>query len=178
MGILTTKQGKTHAKRKIILPVVTAMLALTLTACGNATATTTDGFTSAAEGLGLQTQDITEDVNTELSSYSDSATVSNVESCVVAYDDSESYEVYFYDFSSEDDATSFYNGAETAINSVVESGSSHSGSSVSVGNKNSIKQTVDGTYYAVTRVDDTAVVSVTDEANKDGVDKLFDAIGY
>lgn len=131
------------------------------------TPVTEEEFSTAMENKGLEIYDATSQVQQDY-----------FNSCLIAYNDE--LQVEYYSLTSESYAEQFYSSVVTSLRE--ESAGTLEGLSnnkmVAFGNYATFTQTNDGTYYYISRVDNTVVCVGVDEELKSDVEQLINIIKY
>lgn len=155
---------KRFLKKKIMLPVLTLVCSICLTACGSDwTPVTAEDFSSKMEADGYAITDATDQ-------FEDGA----VESVTLAV--GEEYQIEFYVLPSAEQASAAF--AQNKENFEDEKGNASASKSVSMGNHGYCYQTTNGQFYFASVVDNTMIYCVAPKEYKDEIKEYAESLGY
>lgn len=153
-------------KKLFLLPALFASVMLLFTGCGNKTAATNETFQNTLTEMGYQVQDIKE----QYSQYE------HITSAYLAVDDTNSYQIEFYETVDEESAKGMFN---TNKSNFEESDSiAKVNTSVSAGNHSKYILMANGEYVVISRIANTMIFAHTSEEYKDEVSEVLDSLGY
>lgn len=150
-------------KRKILLIFSLFSILLTLTGCGDKTATSTSDFTSTMEGKDFTVQDATDQFEKDV-----------VEEVTIALN--ENYQIEFYNTPDESKAISAFNHNKGTFESASSSGKVET--NVSIGNHSKYTLKSGGQYMVISRIDDTFIYLNVDEKYESEIDDILDDLDY
>ena len=151
--------------KRIICAVLVLVLALSLVACSPREVISAEEFVSRMEGAGHTVEDFT----SLLGGDDSGATAAFIADCGA-------FETEFFVFETEAQAQAIYNQIQREFENMRGNVSSHT--EVNVSNYSRFRQTSDGMFKVVSRVENTMVVVVTDSDNQSDVDAVLDLLGY
>lgn len=167
MGKALTKERNIAGMRKICVVSLMILLLLSLASCGKPkTALSSDEFQSQMNEAGYEVIDARDQFSDE----------DPVESVLLAIYENGSYQIEFYVFPTESDATQTFDNIKSRFES--GKGSSSSYSSVTLSNYSKYTLTTNGEYSVISRIANTLIYVVTTDANKDAVNDTLKALGY
>jgi len=150
--------------KRIALVVLIAIIALALVACGGPREVlSVEEFTSRMEAEGFSVEDLTHVWQDPF-----------VETFLLV--ETGDFEMQFFVFESEADARASFSHIKGLFEDARGSSSSHT--ETNIANFNRFRQTTDGRFEAITRVEDTLVVAQTSAENRADVNAVFDLLGY
>ena len=147
-------------KKRWLLLISMALFALMLTACGSREAQTIEGFTEIMEQAGFYVEHGSDEML----------------SVAWAIDAEERFQIAFYVFESEFEANRAFDEIRSNFNSITTGAVSRS--AVNGSNHNIYRLISRGTIFRASRIENTLVFVMTDEAYGDYVDNGLDLIGY
>ncbi|WP_440895503.1 hypothetical protein ACS127_13200 [Amphibacillus sp. Q70] len=150
--------------KKKLYGIVLVLSVLLLSACsGSKTALSAEEFQAQMEEAGYEIHDAF-----------DQFPEGSVESVLLAANDD--YQIEFYVVLTVEQAQSAFNENKDSFES--EKGNVSTDSSVSLSNYSVYKQTTNGQYYVVSRVENTFIYVVTPDENKQAVNDVLETLGY
>ena len=152
-------------KRISLMVLVITLGAILLTGCFSKIGITAEDFKTTMEGMGYTIVDAT-------SQFSSSA----VNKVYLAVDEGQDYQIEFFELGNVNDAVSSYNTNVSKMENAK--GNISSSSSISGTNFDKKTQTSNGTYWVVSRIDNTFVYVEVDEEYKTAVKSVLEQIGY
>ncbi len=156
---------------KRLRKVVSAMMVMGLifaTGCGeDKVAIDAAAFISVMESAGVEVSDQTETI----------AEVSSATSVQVAYVE-EQYQIEYYEFGEETDASYLYSVFVEQLESAAETASGVAKTNVSTDNHAKYTISMDGKYIAVSRIGNTIIYATAMSDYKDTVKELLEQMGY
>ena len=152
-------------KKKIIFGIICLFTILTLTGCGDKTATTPETFIAAAKNNYY----ITKDITNQYTSYD------YIDQVIIAKSP-KGYQIEFYVLSDANYATSMFNANKNTFESFKSNASSSS--SVSMGNYSKYSLTSNGYYMYISRIDNTIIYVKEKSNHKDDIKDFIKELGY
>ena len=149
--------------KKIVALIMLFVLILCTGCASRKTAITTDEFETIVEEAGLDVDDTTELYSSPL-----------VKKSLGAYNKSFTIELLIAP--NDKDAQRIFTQTKEAAESNKSSASTTTSSAS--GNKAKFKLTSDGTYYLLSKIENTVIYVETDADNKKEVDKIVKELGY
>jgi len=153
-------------KRIIALVTLIIVTVIALTGCSPLEVLSADEFTSRMEAQGY----IVEDISEIASAVFDDAVGT------VLIVQTETFGLEFLVFETEANARVAFNNVQRAFEDGRGLASSHSSSSAA--NFSRFRQTTEGRFEIVTRVENTLLISQTSSDNRNDVEAVFDLLGY
>ena len=155
-------------KRKILLLIGIALTSLFIvTGCGNKKSITAEEFESKLKEKNF----IINDVKT--TQFSD---VPEISKGLVAIDETYNYQIEFYEFTSEENAISFYERNKLIFENAK--GSSSAYTNVDLNNYQKYTLITDGKYKVLTRINNTLIFINANEEYKDAIKKILKELNY
>ena len=156
------KTGKLLAV--LLAAVMLVSVAVLFSSCGKErTATTAENFTNTLQNDGFTVQDVT--AETQGSEITDN---------IIVAKNSDELQIEAYFFKNSSDAVASFNQNK----SNAESDGSGTESSVSLGNYMRYKKTANDKVYLFSLIDNTMLYCVTDSANAEKAEQIFETLGY
>jgi len=151
--------------KRIVLAAFIVIAVLMLAACGGPREVlSAEEFTSRMGAEGYTVEDFTHYVADDLF----------IETFLSV--DTGAFEVEFYVFESEEDAMMLFHHVRGIFEDAK--GSTRSHTEVNIANFNRFRQTTDGRFEALTRVENTLVIVQSSSENRGDVNAIFDLLGY
>ncbi len=146
--------------------VLSFLVLFTVTGCGNKTAISAEDFKTKLEDKGYSIQDASNQFNDD----------TQVQKVYLAIDSDSKYQIEFYEFDNEENATEFFNlnkhnFENTKTVTVYEASSS-------VGNHSKYTLISNNKYKVVSRIGNTAIYLDVDDSYKEDVKKLLKELDY
>jgi len=150
-------------KRIIALATLMVVAVIVLTGCSPLEVISANEFTSRMEARGYIVEDVTDVFGGNI-----------IETMHIV--ETEAFFVEFIVFETEPNARVAFNNVQRGFEDGRGSASSHSSSSAA--NFNRFRQTTEGRFEIVTRVENTLLVAQTSSDNRSDVEAIFDLLGY
>ncbi len=153
-------------KKRIALVILSLLLLLGLTACnvGNEPQTA-ESYTAAMEEAGFTVEDVTDQLSSEQ------------QDVTVLAASNESFRLVFYELEDTAMGGRIFRNAQAMIEEATE-GHNYSQATTNIGSYGYYGRTAGGGFYMTARIKHTVLYCATEEANKDAVIALVEALGY
>ncbi|MBP3920364.1 MAG: hypothetical protein J6D28_02245 [Bacilli bacterium] len=150
--------------KKIILGLLTLIITICLTGCGNKTKLTAESFKTKMEENNYKVEEATNQF----------AKYNYVKKVYIALN--ENYQIEYYELENEEKAKTFYNNNKGIFEKSKENGYSQTNGEFGNYAKYTLKTA--GKYKVVSRIDNTVIYLNADEQYKKEIKEILKTIGY